>query len=60
MERDGKEIYFVALDRKMMAVRVTSSGQTMTLGAPEPLFATQVVRQVFTYQYAVASEGRFP
>jgi serine/threonine protein kinase len=56
---DGKEIYFVAPDGKMMAVRVTGSGQTITLGAPEPLFPTHIVSQVFTYQYAVASDGRF-
>jgi Tol biopolymer transport system component len=56
---DGKEMYFVALDGKMMAVRVTSSGQTITLGAPEPLFTTRILSQVFTYQYAVASDGRF-
>jgi Tol biopolymer transport system component len=56
---DGKEIYFVALDGKMMAVRVTTTGQTITLGAPEPLFSTHIVSQVFTYQYAVASDGRF-
>jgi Tol biopolymer transport system component len=56
---DGKEIYFVALDGKMMAVRVTTTGQTITLGTPEPLFSTHITSQVFTYQYAVASDGRF-
>jgi Tol biopolymer transport system component len=56
---DGKEIYFVALDGTMMVVRLTTAGQTITLGAPEPLFATHIFSQVFTYQYAVGSSGRF-
>ena len=43
----------------MMAVDVTTTGQTITLGTPVPLFSTHVVPQIFTYQYAVASDGRF-
>jgi len=56
---DGKEIYFVAPDGKMMAVPVTTSGSTITLGAPVALFSTHIFTQVFTYQYAVAPDGRF-
>jgi hypothetical protein len=54
-----QEIYFVAPDGKMMAVPVTTTGSTITLGAPVALFSTHIFPRVFTYQYAVASDGRF-
>ncbi len=39
--RDGKELFFVSLDRKMMSVTLTS-GQTLEPGAPKALFAAPV------------------
>jgi Tol biopolymer transport system component len=56
---DGKEIYFVAPNGKMMAVPVTAAGSTITLGGLVALFSTNILSQVFTYQYAVAPDGRF-
>jgi serine/threonine protein kinase/Tol biopolymer transport system component len=56
---DGKEIYYVALDGKMMAVPVTFTGSTRTVGTPVPLFSTHIVPQTFTYQWAIAADGRF-
>jgi Tol biopolymer transport system component len=56
---DGKEIYFIAPDGKMMAVPITLSGSALTPGTPMPLFSTQIFPQIFTYQYAVAPDGRF-
>jgi Tol biopolymer transport system component len=56
---DGKEIYFIAPDGKMMAVPVTLNGPTLSVGTPVPLFSTHIVPLVFTYQYAVAPDGRF-
>jgi Tol biopolymer transport system component len=56
---DGKEIYYIAPDGKMMAVPVTLTGSTLTAGTPVPLFSTHIVPQIFTYQWAVAPDGRF-
>jgi len=36
--RDGREILFGTLDRKVMAVPVSASGSTVTIGAVQPLF----------------------
>jgi hypothetical protein len=43
----------------MMAVSVTITGATISFGAPVALFSTHIFSQVFTYQYAVAPDGRF-
>ena len=56
---DGKEIYYIAPDGKMMAVPVTLTGSTLTAGTPVPLFSTHIFPQIFTYQWAVAPDGRF-
>jgi Tol biopolymer transport system component len=56
---DGREIYFVAPDKAMMAVTVVVKGSTLQLGTPEPLFRTRIASQTFKHQYAVSSDGRF-
>jgi len=58
---DGKEIYFIAADAKLMAVAVTVSGSTLEPGNAVPLFATRIVGSSFTdkAQYAVSRDGRF-
>ena len=56
---DGTEIYFVALDGKMMAVTVAEKGPTPRLGTPVELFSTGIVAQPFKFQYAVSRDGRF-
>ncbi len=43
---DGRELYYVALDGKLMAVAVTT-GQVFQTGVPKPLFQTPVVRPEF-------------
>ncbi len=42
--RDGKELFYIALDGRLMAVpiRVASTAQTIEAGSPLPLFATRV------------------
>jgi Tol biopolymer transport system component len=55
---DGKVIYFIAPDGKMMSVGVTTSASAFEAGTPAPLFPTQIVVQVFRPQYAVAADGR--
>jgi Tol biopolymer transport system component len=53
--RDGKEIYYIAPDRKLMAVPVTT-GPTFTPDVGVPLFDTRVVG---FFPYDVAPDGRF-
>jgi serine/threonine protein kinase/Tol biopolymer transport system component len=54
--RDGKELYYIALDGKMMAVPVKSTATTFEPGAAVPLFETHATG--FT-PYDVAADGRF-
>ena len=62
--RDGKEIYFVSNDRKIMAATVrTSAGAELSITAdtPQTLFPIQspVIRHGFNnYPYAVTADGK--
>jgi Tol biopolymer transport system component len=56
---DGREVYFIAPDGKMMAVPVTTTGSTFEAGKPVALFSTQIALQAFKFQYAVSRDGRF-
>ena len=56
---DGKELYYLAPDAKLMAVPVSAHGAAFTARAPEPLFSTHITPGVFKPQYAVARDGRF-
>ncbi len=57
---DGKELYFIAPDGKMMAASVTA-GASFVAGTPRSLFSVTVVPSPGTnkQQYAVARDGRF-
>jgi Tol biopolymer transport system component len=65
--RDGRELFYVAPDRKLMAVaiHVDADGRALELGPPTALFPTRLARgpniTIFlsTPQYAVAPDGRF-
>jgi Tol biopolymer transport system component len=59
---DGKELYYIAPDSRMMAVPITTQGATLEPGTPVALFQTRIFgggaypnRQ----QYDVAPDGRF-
>ncbi len=61
--RDGKELFYVALDGRLMAVpiRFASTGQSVEAGVPVPLFATRVggaVQATFRQQYMVSADGQ--
>ncbi len=56
--RDGKELYFIAPDFKMMAAPITVSGATSEPGKPAPLFQTRIA-SVPKPQYSIAADGRF-
>jgi Tol biopolymer transport system component len=55
--RDGKELYYVALDRKLMAVSV-KTGATFEAETPHPLFETQLPTNLPRQAYAVSPDGQ--
>ena len=61
----GKELFYIALDDRLMAVpiRLASDGESVEARTPVPLFTTRVggaLQQTgFTPQYVVAPDGRF-
>jgi hypothetical protein len=66
--RDGKELFYVAPDARLMAVPIAvgADRQTLEAGAPVPLFATRLASGsnipggvMSKPQYAVAPDGRF-
>jgi eukaryotic-like serine/threonine-protein kinase len=65
---DGKELFYVAPDARLMAVPIAAGAdnQTLEAGAPVPLFSTRLASGanvpggvMSRPQYAVASDGRF-
>ena len=61
--RDGNELFYVALDERLMAVpiRFPSSGQTAEAGSPVPLFTTHFGGENLaggSQQYVVSSDGQ--
>jgi dipeptidyl aminopeptidase/acylaminoacyl peptidase len=62
--RDGKELYYVAPDARLMAVRIRETVNAIEAGTPTPLFPTRRVGgglNVISYghQYDVTRDGRF-
>jgi eukaryotic-like serine/threonine-protein kinase len=55
--RDGKELYFIAPDKKLMAVDV-KLGATFEMGTPKPLFQTQVSSFETPNRYDVSADGQ--
>jgi serine/threonine protein kinase len=57
--RDGKELFYMAPDRKLMALAVDTTGGTFKPGLPRELFTTSVtsVHHVFR-QFDVTPDGR--
>jgi eukaryotic-like serine/threonine-protein kinase len=58
---DGKELFYIALDSRLMAVpiRVASNGQAVEAGAPVPLFAMRISDPVQEdHSYLVSSSGQ--
>jgi Tol biopolymer transport system component len=59
---DGREIFYIALDGKLMAVPVQARESTLEAGAPAVLFQTQIANpgsSAFKNQYDVSRDGRF-
>jgi Tol biopolymer transport system component len=59
---DGKELFYIAPDAKLMAVAVAESNATFEHAPPVALFQTRIVGdpgQILKHQYAVSRDGRF-
>lgn len=61
--RDGREVFYIGLDGRLMAVplRTTSDGSTVEAGAPLPLFDARVgaaVQRISGPQYMVTPDGQ--
>jgi len=56
--RDGKELFYLAPDRKLMVVTV-NAGTTFEVDTPRPLFQTTLDPRAFRQSYAVSADGRF-
>jgi eukaryotic-like serine/threonine-protein kinase len=57
---DGKELFYLSADRKMMAVQVNTDGASFESSAPRALFETHILLKEDRTgnQYAVASDGQ--
>jgi dipeptidyl aminopeptidase/acylaminoacyl peptidase len=56
---DGKELYYLAPDQKLMAAGVTVQGAALAPGTPEALFQTHVLITANRQAYDVGRDGRF-
>lgn len=58
--RDGKELFYISADGKMMAVPVATDQSAFSAGAPAALFDVEVPEPVAPYStdYAVTGDGR--
>jgi hypothetical protein len=55
---DGKEVFYLAADGKMMAVPVELGAASFKLGKPIPLFQTRLELYVIPRQYDVSADGK--
>jgi len=57
--RDGKEIFYIAPDGKLMAVAVETAGNTFKAALPKVLFETKITATFHTFhQYDVTADGQ--
>jgi eukaryotic-like serine/threonine-protein kinase len=54
--RDGKEIFYLALDKALMSAKVTYRARKLELGTPRPLFRTNP--GFFIFPYDVSPDGK--
>jgi Tol biopolymer transport system component len=56
--RDGKEIFYLSPEGKMMAVDFQSSGTTVEIGRPRELFQAPVTSYIVRHSYDVSADGQ--
>jgi eukaryotic-like serine/threonine-protein kinase len=55
--RDGKELFYLSPDNRIMAAEVKTDGSSFAIGAVKPLFETRVYRSTFG-GYDVTADGQ--
>jgi serine/threonine protein kinase len=56
---DGKELFYVSADKKLMAVSIDTSHGRPVAGLPHALFQTRIVSaRIVLFQYAVSPDGK--
>ena len=57
---DGKEIFYIAPDQRLMAVGIDLAAGGAGVGTAEPLFTTRLapIRSISRQQYVVAPDGQ--
>lgn len=63
LRRDGKELFYMAPDEKLMAVSIESKGTSLQFSNPTPLFETRLPNGFaavtgFRQQYDVTADGQ--
>ena len=53
---DGKQLFYIAPDQRLMSVDLTLAGETLTVGMPRRLFGPLVVGRGFLYD--VSADGQ--
>jgi DNA-binding winged helix-turn-helix (wHTH) protein/Tol biopolymer transport system component len=55
---DGKELFYIATDKKLMAVTIDTSHDEAVAGVPHALFQTRIIGpRLVLFQYAVSPDG---
>jgi hypothetical protein len=55
---DGKELFYITMDKKLMAVAIDTSHDEPVAGVPHVLFQTRIIGPGFVlFQYAVSPDG---
>ena len=56
---DGKELYFIELDKKLMGVSIDTSHGKLEAGVPHAFFQTRIIApRIVLFQYAVSPDGK--
>jgi hypothetical protein len=56
---DGRELYYIDLDRNLVAVPIAFRDGKLIPGVPQVLFRTRIFgTRVVLFQYAVSSDGK--
>jgi Tol biopolymer transport system component len=56
---DGKELFYITKDKKLMAVAMDMSHEEAVAGVPHVLFQTRIIAsRVVLFQYAVSPDGK--
>jgi Tol biopolymer transport system component len=56
---DGRELYFISPDGRMMAVAVRNTGANLEFDTPKQLFDAKLTTLGTAFNYSVSKDGRF-